>query len=113
MGILKMDKKGIAYALHWAEIWMLVMFIIGFVIAISTKSAGFNYFVVVIAGIMAGKFLYERRKASPFPYYLIIIGLGVGYIIGSYRYNIRIVGFLFLASSIASYYAHKKKLIKW
>ena len=108
-----MNKKGIAYVLHWAEIWMLVMFVLGFIIAISTRNAVFNYIVVVIAGIMAGKFLFERRRATPFPYYLIIIGLGVGYILGSFRYNIRLVSILFIASTILSYYAHKKKLIKW
>jgi len=108
-----MDKKAIAYVWNWPEIWMIVMFVVGFVVAISTKSAAFNYIVVVIAGAMAGKFLFERRKATPFPYYLIIIGLGVGYILGSFRFNIRLVSFLFVISIIASYYAHKKKLVKW
>lgn len=108
-----MNKQGIAYVWHWPEIWMFIMFLTGFIIAVSTKNATFNYMVVIIAGIMAGKFLFERRKASPFPYYLIIIGGAVGYILGSFRYNIKVVILLFIISTAASYYAHNKKLIKW
>lgn len=104
------DRKGIEFLDQWVEFFFLMVLIIGFVVSVSIKSAFLSYVVIFLFGVMAGRFLNYRKRM--FPFYLIILGLLLGYIIGS-RYGLWKVNlFCFIVGAVISWYVHDKKLIK-
>lgn len=104
------SKKGFSYLDKWAELFFLVLLIVGFVISVSVGSAFFSYVVVLLFGLMAGRFLNYRK--SMFPFYLVILGLLVGYILGSRYGNWRLNLFFFVVGAAVSWVLHSKKILK-
>jgi len=105
-----MNKKGINFLDSWAEFFFLVMLIIGFVVSVAIGSAFFSYVVIFLFGGMAGRFLNYRKIA--FPFYLVVVGLLIGYVIGSRYGNWRVNLFCFVAGVAISWYLHGKRILK-
>ena len=97
-----------SYWAHWAEYFMILLMVIGFLIAITLDNMALNYIVIFIAGIMAGRLLYGRKKKHKFTHYLIVVGFLIGYLLGSYSYSKKLIVVIFLGSAILSYYLHSK-----
>ena len=96
----------------WAEIIAFILLVIGFLFSLAAPSAILSYIIIFLAGMMGGRFIYQRKKDGPFPYVLILVGFLIGYLIGS-RYGDWIVTFfLFILGIALSYYLHDKGLIK-
>jgi len=106
------NKKGLNYFTGWAEIWAFVMIAVGFILAISIRSAVINYIVIFACGLLAGRLIFETKKKGMFPYFLIVVGLLLGYMLGSYYVSKKWVVFLFAVGGITSYFFHKKGLVK-
>ena len=70
----------------WAELFFFAVMIMGFIVSLwaTSFSAVISYIVIFLSGMIGGKLLYERRKKLTFPYYIIIIGFLIGYVIGTY-----------------------------
>jgi hypothetical protein len=96
----------------WAEFFFFVLMIIGFIIAIIAPSAVISYLVVFLSGMIGGRLLYERKKKLSFPYYIIIIGFMIGYVIGTYYGSRKVVIILFVLGILLSYYLHNKGYIR-
>ncbi|MBW2991619.1 hypothetical protein KY345_00190 [Candidatus Woesearchaeota archaeon] len=100
------------YWLYWAEYFMILLMVIGFLVAITLDSMWLNIVVIFIAGLMAGRLLYGREKKHKFTHYLIVIGFLIGYLLGSYSFNKKMIAAVFIGSAILSYYLHKKGYVE-
>lgn len=96
----------------WAEIWFFIVIAIGFLISITIDSKVLVYFTIFLTGAMAGRLIFERKQKLSFPYYLIVIGFLIGYLIGSRFGDRRIMIVLFIFGTVLSYYAHDKGIIR-
>jgi uncharacterized membrane protein len=102
----------INYWMNWAEYFTAILMIIGFFVAVTIDSIWLNFAVVFIAGLMAGRLFYARKKTTKFTHYLIVVGFLVGYLIGSYAYSKTAIAIIFIASSTFSYYMHSKGYVE-
>jgi len=96
----------------WAEFFFFVLMIIGFIIAIWAPSAFISYTVVFLSGLIGGRLIYDRKKKLTIPYYIIITGFLIGYLIGTYYGNRKIIIVLFVLGILLSYHLHNKGYIK-
>src|SRR3989338_9337248 len=98
----------------WAEFFFFVLMIIGFIISIwaSSFSAVISYVVVFLSGMIGGRLLYDRKGKLTFPYYLILIGFLIGYLIGTYYGSRKVVVILFVLGILFSYNLYNKGYIK-
>lgn len=106
---MKLKKRGMMIGTDWAEFFFLILLVIGFVIALSLKNAFITYVMILLFGMMCGRFLQKRSKG--FPFYMISAGFLIGFMFGARHVTGGAVLILFLVSTIGSYYFHKKKLI--
>lgn len=116
--VIKLNKKAMADMAtavwqQWAEVFFIILLLIGFLMAISIKSYIMHYIVIFLAGMMAGRLIYEKKGKQPvFAFFLIIVGFLFGYMLGSFSINKKMIVFFFIIGSLASYYIHKKGYIK-
>lgn len=114
----KLNKKamvdiGTVLWKQWVEVFFIILLMVGFLIAISIRSAAINYIVIFLAGMMAGRLFYEKLGKQPiFAFFLIIVGFLLGYMLGSFMVNKKLIVFFFIAGTLISYYTHKKGYIK-
>lgn len=97
---------------YWMEFFFVLLMIIGIVVALASPSAVISYFIIFVVGIFAGRLIYERRRNIQLPYFLIIAGFVIGYLIGAYYGNKRLMIVLFVLGSIISYKLYDKKILR-
>jgi len=97
---------------NWYESFFLVLMIIGIVVALSAPSAIISYAIIFLSGIFAGRLIYERKNKVQFPYFMIIAGFIIGYLIGVYYGSRMIVIALFVIGAILGYKLYDKKILK-
>ena len=99
---------------NWAEFFFFVIMVIGFTFALwaTSFSAFINYIVVFLSGMIGGKLLYEKKKKLSFPYYLIVIGFLIGYVMGTDYGSATVVVILFVLGILLSYLLHDKGYIR-
>lgn len=90
----------------------MILMILGIIIALATPSAVISYFIIFLVGLFAGRLMYERRNNIQLPYFLIIAGFVIGYLIGIYYGDRRLMIILFVLGSIISYKLYDKKILK-
>jgi len=96
----------------WAEFLFFVLMIIGFIIALTAPSAVISYIVVFLSGMIGGRLLYHRKKRLTIPYYIILFGFIIGYVIGTYYGSRQVVIVLFVLGILLSYHLHNKGYIR-
>ena len=69
---------------YWMEFFFVVLMILGIVVALASPSAVISYSTIFIVGMAAGRLLYMRKHNIQLPYFLIIAGFVLGYLIGAY-----------------------------
>lgn len=93
----------------WAEVIGLFFLVSGFVLALSIQSLILNYLLIAIAGLMAGRVIFNKKNKQPlFPFILIMIACLVGYLLGSIRFNKIPILIIFAVATYASYVLHKE-----
>jgi len=100
------------YYKNWMEFWFFVIMVIGFITALLAPSAVIGYFIALVSGMFAGRLIYERKNKIQFPYFMIIAGFVIGYLIGVYYGSRRIVILLFVIGAVLSYKIYDKKILK-
>ncbi|MBS1266900.1 MAG: hypothetical protein MAG795_00869 [Candidatus Woesearchaeota archaeon] len=106
-----MNKKAnLAY--NWGEYVFLGLSIVGFMIAIFTKTLFLNYVTIIICGLLAGRIIYKLRKSVKLTVFFLIMGFLLGYILGSIKSSRKLVFILFIVSCISSFYSHLKGYVK-
>ena len=66
----------------WAETFFIILILVGFFVALLINSPILSYMVIILSGLLAGRFFYKRRFSEPiFPFILIIIGFLLGFML--------------------------------
>lgn len=86
--------------------------VLGILAALASPSAAISYATIFLVGIFAGRLLYERKRNIQLPYFLIIAGFVIGYLIGVYYGNRRLMIILFVLGAVFSYKLYDKKILK-
>jgi hypothetical protein len=88
--------------------------IIGLIVALwaTSFSAVISYIVVFLSGMIGGRLLYERKKKLTFPYYIILAGFLIGYVIGTYYGSRKVVIILFVLGILFSYHLYNKGYVR-
>ena len=111
-----MNKRTDFYFEYWPEIFFFILLVIGFVLSImlgySAPSAVISYITILLCGIMAGRLIFEREHKMKFPYFLIIIGFLIGYLIGAMYGDKRVMIILFIIGGFLGFYLTKNKIWK-
>lgn len=97
---------------NWMEFFFVVLMVIGILIALSAPSAVISYIIIFLAGMFAGRLIYERKNKIQLPYFMIIAGFVVGYLIGVYYGSRRIMIALFVIGAVLSYKLYDKKILR-
>ena len=97
---------------NWMEFFFFVLMIIGVIIALTAPSAIISYIIIFLSGMFAGRLIYEKKNKIQFPYFMIIAGFVIGYLIGVYYGSRRVVIVLFVVGTILSYKLYEKKILK-
>ena len=97
---------------NWMELFFFILMVIGILIAFTAPSAVISYAIIFLSGIFAGRLIYERKNKMQFPYFMVITGFVIGYLIGTYYGSRRIVIALFVIGAILSYKLYDKKILK-
>ena len=97
---------------NWVEFFFFVLMVVGYMIGLLATSAVISYIVIFLSGMIFGRLLYDRKMKLTFPYYVILIGFLIGYVIGTYYGSRKIVIVLFIIGVIFSYYLNKKGYIR-
>ncbi len=97
----------------WAEILAFFFFILGFIISAIAKSAFVSYLLIFFSGLISGRMWYVNRKNLKFPLFLVTIGFLIGFMVGSFYGDSRIIFASFLIANILSYYLHKEEYVNW
>jgi len=108
-------KKGVLDMMSmWVEYVALVILFIGFFISMSAGSAFLSYLIIFFSGLLTGRILFQKRKALPFKYYILMLVFLIGYILGTYdSYGSRkVIVIVFILSNILSYYIHDRGYIQ-
>ena len=106
---------GEMFWIAWAEMFFILLIIIGFIISIVIRNAVLSYIVIIAVGLMAGRLIGLRIRKKPlFPYFLIVLGFLIGFLLGTFTINVNriLLIIVFIIAGVASYYIHKKGYIK-
>jgi hypothetical protein len=98
----------------WAEFFFFVLMIIGLIVGLwaTTLSAFISYIIVFLSGMIGGRLLYQRKKNLTFPYYIILAGFLIGYLIGTYYGSRKVIIVLFVLGILFSYHLFNKGYIR-
>lgn len=99
-------KKGVWFSENWAEFFFFCLLIFGFLFSLSVQSAGLSYVLIVLFGIMCGRFLSVRKKG--FPFYLIVLGFLIGFLLGARFASWKVLVFFFFIGGLVSFYLHDR-----
>jgi len=94
------------------ELFFLVLMITGILIALSAPSAFISYIIILISGIFAGRIIYVRKNKIKFPYFMIIAGFVIGYLIGVYYGSREIDILLFGIGAFLGYKLYDNQILK-
>src|SRR3989338_2071422 len=97
---------------NWMEFFFFVLMVIGILIALAVPSAFISYIIIFLAGMFAGRLIYERKHRIQLPYFLIIAGFVIGYLIGAYYGSRRMIIILFVLGAVLSYRLYNMKILK-
>ncbi len=94
---------------HWAEILAVLILLLGFFFAIVIQSPAMHYIVILLAGFLGGRVIYERHRYQPiFPFILMLIGFLLGFMLGAISANKKIIMLFFLVGFFVALWAHQK-----
>ena len=96
----------------WMEFFFLLITALGLIFALVVPSAMVGYALVFVSGYFAGRVLYQRRTNIIFPFYIIVAGFLIGYLIGMQYGDRRIAAVLYIAGAVLSYQLHSKGVLR-
>lgn len=108
---LKTKKGTYDFAMKWPHLFFFLLFSLGFIIVFFASNSFMSYLFVVLVGFMTGRFLFQKAGKYPVPFFIVITGFLLGYIIAlmiSGKGDWRISLILFLFSNIFSYRLFEK-----
>ncbi len=96
----------------WAEAGFILLILAGFLVSISIQNPWLSYFVILAAGFMTGRLWFSKAGKKPlFAFFLIIAGFLLGYMIGAFNADRKVVLIIFILSWVLSYKMHQEGYI--
>ena len=96
---------------QWGENFSLVFIVLGFMVSVLLRSSILSYFSIFLAGLLAGRMFYIKHVKEPIlPFFLMIIGFLLGYLLGAIWVSRFLALILFIVAFGSSYYLHLKKI---
>lgn len=92
--------------------FFFVLLVLGFLFSLLTPSAVLSYALIFTVGMAGGRLMFERKNRLTFPYYLMLIGFLIGYLLGAFYGNRNIMVLLFIIGGFLSYYLHDSGIIR-
>ena len=106
-----MNKKAnLAY--NWVEYLFLAVLVLGFILALKVQSAVMSYIIILICGLITGRYAFMLKHKSSFPFYVVLLGFFLGYLFGSYYGNKQVIALLFFIGNLIGYYLYDRGYIK-
>jgi len=100
------------YSENWPEYVGFILLAIGFFIALGAGSAVIAYVLVLAAGLMGGRIWFGIKDGQKLPWFIILFGFLIGFVIGSRYGDVKIIIFFYIFGIVLSYYLHDKGIIK-
>ena len=97
---------------NYMEFFFVVLMLLGVILALSLKSAAAIYIIIFLAGILAGRIVYERKNNIRFPYFVIIGGFVIGYVVFIYYGSRLLVILFFILGSVFGHKLYDKGILK-
>ena len=100
------------FTIDWPEITATFFLVIGLALAVFSGNAFTLYTVCFLMGLVFGR-MWSRLKISyGVPVFLLVMGFFLGYILGGWWADLRLITLTLLAGLLAGYWLHKKKIIR-
>ena len=96
---------------RWMELFFLVLAAIGLVFALIVPSAVIGYTLIFVSGYFAGNVLYQRKNNIIFPFYAIVAGFLIGYLIGIQYGNRMIATVFYIVGAFLGYKLHSRGIL--
>lgn len=96
----------------WAEVIGFFLLIIGFFLAALAGSAVISYIVITLSGLMGGRVWYRIKENLKTPWVVILFGFLVGFVLGSFYGNKKIIILLYIVGIAISYYLHLEGYVR-
>ena len=96
---------------NYHESLFFALVVTGIAVALLAPSAVISYAIIFLSGIFAGRLLYSRKSKTQFPYFMVIAGFIIGYLIGVYYGSRWIAIALFVIGAILGYKLFDKKIL--
>lgn len=96
----------------WAEIIGFFLLIIGFFFAILAGSAIISYLIVIMCGLMGGRIWFRIKENLKTPWIIILLGFLIGFVLGSFYGNKKIIILLYIVAIAVSYFLHNEGYVK-
>ena len=97
---------------NWMEIFFFALMLIGVFTALAAPSPFISYLMILVSGIFAGRLMFERKGRIKFPFYVIVGGFFIGFLMGAYYGSRILIIAIFLCSSVSSYTIHDKGILR-
>lgn len=109
-----MNKKAnVSFLENWVEIVAAILLVVGFILALFSRSAVISYFVILAAGAMLGRWWVRyKTKGVRLPIIIITLGFLIGFLLGSFYGDKRVMIIFFLIGIITTYYLHTKGYLR-
>ena len=75
-------------------------------------SAVISYIVITLSGFMGGRIWYRIKENLKTPWIVILFGFLVGFVLGSFYGNKKIIILLYVVGIAISYYLHLEGYVK-
>jgi uncharacterized membrane protein len=106
-------KKAFEFLTNWVEISFIFLLLFGFFLSAMINNIYLSYGIALLAGLVAGKVIYHKKKDYLFPHVLLITGFILGYLIGNKVGSAIAIIIIFSIGNLISYYLHEKGLVEW
>ena len=98
--------------LDWPEMAATFALVIGFLFALASGNAIILYLVCFLMGLLFGRLWFKVKMSHCVPLFLAIMTFFLGFILGGFWANLRIIAIALLAGILLGYWLHEKKIIR-
>ncbi len=96
---------------QWPELLSLILLVLGFFIALFSKSAAVTYIMITICGLISGRMLFFRKYRMKMLFFMVIIAFLIGFIFGSFYGTARVIIVFFIVGNYIGYFLHKEEYL--
>ena len=96
---------------NWMDFALIGLLITGLLFGVLAPSAFISYAISLISGLLAGRVIFARKHKARYPFLVIILAFFVGYMLGVYYGDKRVIALLFILGCVIGYKLYDKKIL--